>query len=186
MSLRPNVMVLDIETTSINADNGYIICIGWRDEATGRTRLMFVPNPKREAETLKRFLGILSRYHICFTWKGRIFDMPYLVARSIKHGLDPSPIYSVKHIDLADVVKEHLRLSSDNMWTLCRFLGIARDYSVTGMDVPDLYSRYLAGGRGLRAEIISHCRDDLTATSSLLRRLKPLLRSVFRELPSLP
>jgi len=179
-------MVLDIETTSISADNGYIICIGWRDEATGRTSLMFVPHPKREAETLRRFLQIISRYHICFTWKGSVFDMPFLVSRSIKHRLDPSPLYNIRHIDLSDVVRGHLRLSSDNMWTLCRFLGISKDYSVTGGEVPDLYSRFLAGRKRLKAEIIKHCRDDLAATSDVLRRLKPLLHSVFRELPSLP
>ncbi|MEN3048387.1 MAG: ribonuclease H-like domain-containing protein [Candidatus Caldarchaeales archaeon] len=185
MRIRPVVAALDIETTSLHADVGHLVCAVIGDYWTGRLRAYAVRRPAEERTVLNRVVNDLGKAHLLFTWRGREFDVPWLVSRSIKLGVDPGPLYNPRHIDLADIVEKQLRLSNDSLWNVARFLGLRRSEPTRGADVPSLYEAALLGNRADMAKILRHCREDVSLTISVAKRLRQLLQRLYPDLPSL-
>jgi len=185
LSLRPGVYVLDIETTSLHADAGQIVCIGIADYFNGREKIIFVESPGDERRSLREFIKFFQRVHIYFTWGGAGFDVPFIVSRCVRLGIDPSALLEARHIDLMVIARDHLRLSSNSLQSVSRYLMVRLAEEYVGVDVPRLYSEYLAGRRGRRSIIINHCRNDLRRILLVARALRPLVQSIHRDLPSL-
>ncbi|HIQ30221.1 MAG TPA: hypothetical protein EYH45_06630 [Candidatus Caldiarchaeum subterraneum] len=176
------VCFLDIETTGTEADVSMVTGIGILEEG-GRFMFIQVEKPEDEKAGLEKALKILSGYDVVFTWRGRDFDVPFIVARALKHGVDPSPLYEVMHLDLADFTRSHMRLSRTDLYNVARFLGIKKDVATQGRDMPLTYLETLAREkRKPWRKIREHCRDDLVTLMQVYRRLKPLLKMLKPEL----
>ncbi|MDJ0273960.1 MAG: ribonuclease H-like domain-containing protein [Nitrososphaerota archaeon] len=185
MRPKPDVIALDIETTSLHADTGHLVCAVIGDFWTGRLRSFLVRRPEQERQVVEALLKRIGRSHVLFTWRGSSFDVPWLVTRCIKLRVDPSPIYAPRHVDLATVVEKELRLSNTSLWNVVRFLGLRRVEETLGADVPMLYERALLGkGREL-SRILRHCKEDVELTIGVARALRPVLTQLFRDLPPL-
>lgn len=185
LSLKPCVYVLDIETTSLHADTGQIVCIGLADYFDGSEKVIFVKSPEDEKNSLKMFVEFFRRVNIYFTWGGMSFDVPFLVSRCVRLRIDPSPLLEARHIDLMEIARSYLRLSSNSLQSISRYLDVRMVEEYVGVDVPRLYSEYLAGKRGRRTVIINHCRNDLRRTLLVARALRPLVQSIHSDLPNL-
>ena len=185
LSLRPCVYVLDIETTSLHADSGQVVCIGLADYFDGREKIIFVKSPAVERQSLREFIEFFRRVNIYFTWGGMSFDVPFLLSRCVRLRIDPSAMLEARHIDLMEIARSHLRLSSNSLQSVSRYLDMRLEEEYVGVDVPRLYSEYLAGRKGRRVVIISHCRNDLRRVLSVARILRPLVQSIHRDLPNL-
>lgn len=167
-------VILDIETTSLEADGGIVVGVGLAPEK-GKSEYLQVKRSRDEAAVLSRLTQRLQSYDVLVTWNGRGFDIPFLTTRLLKNGLDPRPISSKRHIDLNEVVKSQLRLTFTYLDHVCDFLGIAKKKGPMGMDVPQLYVRALEGDTKALGAIRDHCLDDLQATRNVYLRLKPLV-----------
>ncbi len=185
LSLKPCVYVLDIETTSLHADTGQVVCIGLADYFEGRDKVIFVKSPEDEKRSLKMFVEFFRRVNIYFTWGGMSFDVPFLVSRCVRLRIDPSSMLEARHIDLMEIARSYLRLSSNSLQSISRYLDVRMAEEYVGVDVPRLYSEYLAGKKGRRAVIINHCRNDLRRMLLVARTLRPLVQSIHRDLPNL-
>ncbi len=168
------VAILDIETSSLEADAGILVGAGLSSDA-GTSEYFQVKRTTEEKEALVRLTKRLQEYDILVTWNGRSFDIPFLTTRLLKHNMDPRPVAGKRHIDLNEVVKSRLRLTFTYLDHVCDFFGIAKKKSPMGMDVPQLYVRALEGERKALGVIKEHCLDDLEATRKVYLRLKPLL-----------
>ncbi|MCS7143333.1 MAG: ribonuclease H-like domain-containing protein [Aigarchaeota archaeon] len=186
MRLKPNTAILDIETTSLDADTGYVICIGLMTLNEDKTKTFFAPSPASEKSVITSFLRTLEKCHVYLTWNGSAFDVPFLTARALKYSIDFSPLYRRRHVDLAEVARRTLKLSSYSMWNVCRYLGIEQGPSTLNSDIPRLYLGYIRGNRRFRAEIVRHCLDDLRRTRAVMKRMKSLIHHVHHDLPTLP
>ena len=176
------VCFLDIETTGTEADVAIVTGIGILEE-NGRFTFIQVNKPEEEKSGLEKALKILDRYDVVFTWRGRDFDIPFMVARALKHRIDPTPLYEIMHLDLADFTRSHLRLSRTDLYNVARFLGIEKDTTIHGKDMPLTYLETLAKTRRKPwRKIKQHCKDDLVTLMMVYRRLKPLLRKLKPEL----
>src|SRR5438132_6164141 len=168
------VAILDIETTSLEADAGVLVGAGLMSEA-GRGEYLEAKRTSEEKSLLLKLLNRLERYDVMVTWNGRSFDIPFLTTRLMKHGLDPRPLLRKSHIDLADVVKSRLRLTFTYLDHVCDFFQIARRKGPMGLDVPHLYVLAAEGDREALASIREHCLDDLRATRQVFLKLKPIV-----------
>lgn len=168
------IVVLDIETTSLEGDAGVLVGAGLMSDA-GRAEYLEARRTSEEKLLLLKLTKRLENYDVMVTWNGRSFDVPFLTTRLMKHGLDPRPILRISHIDLADVVKGRLRLTFTYLNHVCDFFQIEREKGPMGLDVPNLYVRALEGDEKASAAIRKHCLDDLQATRQLLLKLKPLV-----------
>ncbi len=185
MKARPDVIALDIETTSLHADTGHLVCAVVGDFWTSRLRSYVVRRPEQEKEALDQLLKRVGRSHVLLTWRGSSFDVPWIVTRCLRLSVDPAPLYAPRHIDLATVVEKELRLSNTSLWNVVRFLGLRRFEETTGADVPMLYEDALLGRKGRLSKILRHCREDVQLTIAVARALRPVLAQVFRDLPPL-
>ncbi len=168
------IVILDIETTSLEADAGTLVSAGLMSDV-GRGEYLEAKRTSDEKPLLLQLLKRLERYDVMVTWNGRSFDIPFLTTRLMKHDLDPRPILRKSHIDLADVVKSRLRLTFTYLDHVCDFFQIDRKKGPMGLDVPHLYVRALEGDSKALLSIREHCLDDLRATRQVFLRLKPLV-----------
>ena len=168
------IVILDIETTSLEADAGVLVGSGLMSEA-GRGEYLEARRTSEEKSLLSKLSKRLENYDIMVTWNGRSFDIPFLTTRLMKYGLDPRPLVRKPHIDLADVVKSRLRLTFTYLDHVCDFFEIDRKKGPMGLDVPHLYVRALEGDRKALFSIREHCLDDLRATRQIFLKLRPLV-----------
>ncbi len=168
------MIFLDIETTSLDASTGIVIAIGFIS-SNGEAKVIFVNKPKEEAKCLKKFLRILKedKEKEVVVWNSS-FDIPFLIARCLKHKLDAKVLFEMKIIDLYKFVKENLRLKNYKLSEVCRFFGI-RKLKIEGSDMLNLYLKALKGDKNSKKLIIKHCEDDVRALFKLYKRLKNYL-----------
>lgn len=179
--MRPRVCFMDLEATALDADVGHLVGGGFMSEE-GRFKWFYVENPQNEREILASMIEHISKHHILFTWNGSRFDLPFLTARAIKHGLRAELVHRPTHVDLADFVRSYLKLSLSTLYHVARFLNISKDLSTEGLDVPSLYIRAVNGDRSAANKIRKHCRDDLEVTRKVYLKILPLLREVRPDL----
>src|SRR5437016_14666688 len=107
--MAPRVVILDIETSSLEADAGIIVGNGLLPE-TGKSEYLEAKRTDQEKGLLIKALNRLEAYDVIVTWSGRSFDTPFLTTRLLKHGLDPLPLLSKTHLDLNEVVRSRLQI----------------------------------------------------------------------------
>src|SRR5215469_5520835 len=100
--MEPKVVVLDIETTSLQGDSGILVGAGLMPE-NGPAEYLGVAKTVEEKKVLSKLLSKLEDYDLVVTWNGRSFDIPFLVTRLLSQGLDPRHIVGLRHIDLGEV-----------------------------------------------------------------------------------
>jgi len=137
----------DIESTALDADIGAFIGGGLM-ELYGRFSWFYSSNPRIGRKVLCRFLNRLSRYDIMVAWNGRLFDVPFLTARVVRHGVPAEALHRIRHLDLAELVKANLRLARTDLHHVARFLGVKEDLDVEGLDVPSLFPKSMMGVGG--------------------------------------
>ena len=171
-----NPVILDLETSSLEADAGVVVGAGL---ITEKSEGYYLESRRtgEERDLLVRLAKRLDEYPTIVTWNGRTFDLPFLVTRMLKHGLDPRPILNKDHVDLYELVKFRLRLTFTYLDHVCEFFGIEKKRNPMGMDVPGLYVRALEGDKKALGRIREHCLDDLRATRQLYLLLGPLLQA---------
>jgi uncharacterized protein YprB with RNaseH-like and TPR domain len=168
------MVILDIETSSLEADAGFIVGAGVMSEA-GQSEYFQARNTKDEKPLLSNLLKRLDSSEMIVTWSGRGFDIPFLTTRLLKHSMDPGPVLEKTHLDLNEVVKSRLRLTFTYLDHVCDFFEIKRDKGPMGLEVPHLYVKALEGDETALKAIRDHCLDDLRVTREVFLKLKPLL-----------
>jgi len=170
------VVFLDIETSSLHADIGSLIVAGFLTEK--EEKFFFVEAPKDEGRVLEDILKHLEKIkkEKIYVWNAS-FDIPFLISRCLKHGIKVKIFTQLKIVDLLKFSREVLRLSSNRLDDVSRFLGIEKNIKTTGRDMQKFYEEFLSGNVGMKEEIINHCRDDLISLSKIYEKVKDLVEA---------
>jgi len=144
-------------------------------DADGKGQFLFSSSVAGEGKLLRDFLRALRGYDAVVTWKGRGFDIPFILARALRHGLRVDVLMRAVHIDVADVADRWLRLGRKDLTGVCRYFSIPKNVQLSGMDMPSLYLRALEGDRTAVRRIKAHCLDDLRSLRQVYGKLKPLI-----------
>src|SRR3989449_11784407 len=88
--MAPRIVILDIETSSLEADAGIVLGAGVLPE-TGKSEYFEAKRTGQEKALLVKLLKLLEAYDASVTWRGRGFDTPFLTTRLLKHGFEPLP-----------------------------------------------------------------------------------------------
>ncbi|MDO8425633.1 MAG: ribonuclease H-like domain-containing protein [bacterium] len=124
-----------------------------------------------EQACLQRFWADAADATRIITFNGRMFDMPWLMTRSLVHGIPatrnlmPSRYSTSFHVDLADLLTFYgaTRHYSLDFW--CKTMGIPSPKTdISGADVPQVYKA------GEYERIARYNGADLRATAELFRR----------------
>lgn len=164
---------LDIETTSLFADTGMLVCAVVR--RNGENREFFVECPEAEKRTLGDLLTMLSECDELVTFNGKSFDLPFILSRALVLGIEGPGLPPQFHLDLYEEFKRRFRFVKLSLGHLSHILGYDSEVATTGVDVPNLYLRYLADRDAeLKQEILRHCNSDVDLLQQIHHRLKPL------------
>jgi len=172
---------------------GSIIVLGLYDLERAKGALYFVPQQTKqyaldgdvdsfvckarsEAMLLHEFWEGAQDYDAFVTFGGRSFDVPFLLHRSIVHGIRPtrelmkyrylSQQSAPFHIDLMDELTFYGATRRQSLHLFCRAFGIesAKGNGMTGADVGDAYRA------GKLLDIIRYNISDVQATAQLYEK----------------
>jgi DNA polymerase elongation subunit (family B) len=178
---------------------GQIVAIGIRDVERAKGAVYYQTSPGQEdvnfeeedckfevmteKEMLEKFWAVVEKYDTFVTFNGRGFDVPFLMIRSMIHGVRPSknlmsnrylnyqPGFA-RHVDLLDQLSFYgalRRKGSLHLW--CHALGIEspKAQGVDGDDVKKLFES------GRSADVARYNARDLVATATLFERYQEFL-----------
>jgi hypothetical protein len=134
-----------------------------------------------ERELLQAFWLLAAQADVVVTFNGRNFDVPFLVGRSLVHGVPArvdllgSP-YSVRpHLDLYRMVATGRSVGPASLDAVCWALGVESPKDgMSGADVAPAYAR------GELGAIATYNRGDVRATASVYQRVRDTVLR-FRE-----
>jgi len=166
----------DSETTDLNADIGILVATGFI-LPDGKLLFFFSDTPDDEREVIRKTYQTFLKFkdEKIYVWNTS-FDIPFLITRAIVKKLNISEIYNLKFVDLCRFVRENLKLTSNSLSEVSRFLGLDKDFKLSGKDVQKLYIQHLSGNRRAKKTILEHCKDDLLRLMEIHKRLKPYIQ----------
>lgn len=138
-------LVLDIETTGFSPEYSKISTIGYILFKQGCfSSVQLFSETGDDKEILQAFLKDLKSYHRIISFNGLGFDIPFIVNRLKKNGLDFD--IANLHLDIYSYMKDHKEFSPYppmGQKKLEQVLGIERESDLDGKKAVDMYKSYL-------------------------------------------
>lgn len=183
--------LLDIETTDLEADRGFILCASFK--LHGKKSLIYTTriddDPKYRSINKKTGLVNLFDDSVCIraiyqwiederpdflvTYNGGFFDLPYINARLAIISRKTLPVF--RHIDHYRTSKFYLKLHSKSLDTLARHLQIVE--RKTWYDI-STWRRAEFGSTPDLDLIVKHCEIDVRVLEECHDRVVPLLKTI--------
>lgn len=176
-----SVAVWDIETTGLNADYGYILCVCFKDAITGETKTVRIDDPRNPDKSsdkwvVKEAIKIMNSYDLLVSWYGIRFDHPFVNTRAMKHRLK-LPDKNFRR-DLWFSCRSNLKLRSNRLAVVGDFLfGKTRKNAIT----PKFWNGAIRGEKAALDYVTLHCRLDLEETLRVYKRFIPMLSKRLRK-----
>lgn len=164
---------MDCEASSLKGDIGILIAVGLI-LPDGESKIFFASSPEDEREVIEKTIETLRKFREepIYIWHTG-FDVPFILTRAVKNNINVSDLYDFEFIDLCKFAKENLKLASNKLDEVSKFLGITKDLEITGKNVQGLYLKAVKGDQNARKAIIEHCEEDIEALKAIHQRLKP-------------
>jgi len=166
---RDTEIYLDIETSSLDADSGMVVAIGY---AIGEKEpeIMFVKSFDEEKAVIDHIFRRIKDRRI-ITFNGTYFDIPFLIARGLRYDL---PFPKIEIIDLYTWAKKFLKLQSRRFHEICMFYNIFHE-DISGKEVNELFIKAMSGDGKAKERIMSHLHQDIKALQSFHHKILPVL-----------
>ena len=173
-----NICVFDLETSSLKANFGIILC-GVHKPIGGKASVLriddFTDKWSEDASLVGALIGELSTPLILVAHNGVRFDRPFLNARAARWGLEPlNPRGRI--IDPVVVARRHFAMSWNGLESLSVFLETkARKSPVDG----GLWLRaILDHDKAALDAIVKHCVNDVLVLEEVVTKLQPYLGKI--------
>lgn len=168
----------DIETfaSGFNADRGILLCYCLLDAETGKIHgrsitpeEIFDRKRGRDKRLVQECVDDIKKFDRIYTWYGSGFDIPWMRARAVKHGLRFIEHGERFHKDLYYVGRK-FKYSSKSLENMARqVLGSTRK---TRFDY-DSWLDAVLGDRKSLASIFEHCRYDVQDLKDIHHVIEP-------------
>ncbi|MFH0901673.1 MAG: 3'-5' exonuclease, partial [Pseudomonadota bacterium] len=155
----------------------------WLDDACQFKRLGLVGEGKNEKDLLEDFSSFVGRHRPdLITFNGRAFDLPVLLLRSLRHGVQMPWYYQGRlrnryseegHVDLCDLLSDHGAARPISLDAASRLIGLPGKLGVDGSQVESLFKA------GNLDAIKSYCLADVAQTALVFLRFR-LLQGVLQ------
>lgn len=184
------VAVLDIETTNLNADVGFILCCCYKiigEKKMYTTRIDDSPGYRKklydDTKCVKDIYGWLDRDDPDFVviYNGKNFDVPYLETRLLNikiNGMRGRALPKFRVIDHYRTSRFKLRLHSNSMDSLAKYLKLPVQKTCFDLEV---WKKAMFGDKASLNKIVYHCKKDILVLEQIHNIVKPQLRSLKGE-----
>lgn len=176
-----SIAVFDIESTSLQADFGYVLCVSILDVRKGTTTTFRIDDPRNKDQrsdkwVIREAVKKLNEYDMLVTWYGIRFDVPFLNTRAALHRL---PFLQRNyHRDLWFTSRGRLKLRSNRLAVVGEFLF---DKTVKNAITPQVWNGAMRGERKALNYVVHHCELDLKETLRVYQRFMPLFPERLRR-----
>ena len=160
---------LDIETSSLDADSGMVVAVGYAT-GNGKPKILFVESFDDEKSVISDIFEMTKDKEI-ITFNGSRFDIPFLIARGLKYGLY---LPKIETIDLYCWARKFLKLQSRRFHEICLFYDIPHE-EISGKEVNELFIKAMSGVHDAKQRIVDHLNQDIEALQAFYKKIKPLL-----------
>jgi len=174
--------IWDLETSSLYADSGIILCSSVKEyekKGVNTVRADSLPNWKTQrSDTSLMILKImeqLRKYDVLIAHNGLYFDKKWVNAQCIKHGIPPDIRFS-KFIDPVQVSRRHLRLARHSLNALIDYFGIKEQKLHVPLEMWVKASH--DGDKKTMDLIIRRCEMDVITLEKVYDKLRPLIAQV--------
>jgi uncharacterized protein YprB with RNaseH-like and TPR domain len=193
MKRNASILLFDIESTSLFANVGYCLCIGYKWVGHKRTKIISIhnspgykDNPTDDLYLIKEFSRVIESADLAVSWYGKRFDEPFLQTRALIH--QQKPLVFPTHLDLWETARYKLKMSSNRLDTVTKSL-FFDDHKLQEFKTPLIGLDWMRAAAGIRKsldKVIKHCLVDVDILGSTFNRMKPFIfkmpnvyRSVF-------
>ncbi len=177
-----DTLILDLETTSLDADSGVILCCSYessKEPGKVRTLRQDRMNPHwdkgdrgNDKELVKAICKLVREHDVVVAHNGSRFDLPFLRTRALRWGL--TPLKDVKQIDPCSVAWRKFKLRSNSLGRIADYVGI-KDKK-TPLDMSTWADATLRGDKKAMNLIVEHCEADIRVLSGVLEFVKPFIK----------
>ena len=180
------IAAVDLETTDLSAMMGTLLCASFQPiiprefgapepytiHMTYGKKALKSANPDKELAAQVR--DEIERYDLIVTWNGKMFDVPFLNARLLKHGeRNVRPRF---HSDLMYYAGySSNRIGSKKLVNVQKFLDLKEAKTDIDWDVWKLAQR---GDDVALAQVIEHCEADVKVLAEVYWKLLPYVRNL--------
>ena len=190
-ALRMRTVILDIESTSLRADTGFLLCVGLKEVGRPPRILGLRDFPAQDRDDVltidsalvKAVKHEIETYDYVLGWNSILFDVPFLNDRLLFSG--QLPIQRMFHTDLMYLA----RLGKSTM-TSSRLDWVARKLNLpvtkTALDINTWKRAEAEAMLGFtRADnyrkIVEHNRRDLLVTERVYQAMKPRIMTIQKR-----
>ena len=170
--LNQRTFFLDIETTNLAADFGYILCYSMKEYDGEIIRRSLTPSEiktfKFDEPLMKQFLKDIEDVDKLITYYGTKFDLQFLRTRALKWGLEFPGWKDILHEDVYYIAKSKLRTHRKRLQTVADLLGIpSKQHKLD----PDIWQRCQVGDKKSLDWVQLHCDEDVITLEEVYKRL---------------
>jgi hypothetical protein len=143
------------------ADLAYILVFGyrWLDDFKSHSietpSRIFKKDPIGDHHILEQIAEVMNQADQIVTWYGSGHDYPFLISRLTQAGIKLDP--NIRHIDLMKVASKHLRLSSNSLNNVAKFLGT----EIKDVSHHEWWPQCWSGNIEALKKMAKYCRQDV-------------------------
>jgi uncharacterized protein YprB with RNaseH-like and TPR domain len=177
---------LDIETSNLDADYGFIIT--WCIKVQGSDEILHDEITKADLDKSKggtedrrvvqSLIAAMQTFDLLVTYYGTRFDMPYIRTRALVCKVDFPEYGTLHHQDCYFLAKFKLKLSRNGLDQVCRtILGETEKTRVAG----DIWRKAARGEKKSIGYILDHNKRDVRDTEKVYDKLIKFSRGQKRS-----
>lgn len=170
----------DIETSNLNADYGLMFCYCIKDSLSNKIYETVITKKQLstclDRQVVTQCIDDIQKFDRLVTFYGARFDVPFLRARALYHGIQFPKFGSLFHTDCYDIVKRKVKLSSRRLENCCNVLLAKRGGSHKTRLDPVYWLKALMGDKKSLEYIVHHCRADVADLEVLYNEVKRFVR----------
>lgn len=177
----------DFETTDLKALMGRLLVFSVTDnfgDIITRTIYDFPQRSIIDDRGLAMFArDTLETFDILVGWNSKMFDVPMMNARLMRHGERPAR-FDIMHLDpmyKARAGSAGIRIGSSKLVNVDKFFNRNDPGSIHKTEIDwDIWALAGAGDKAAMDYIVEHCEADVLVLRSVFNHLKPLIRTIHR------
>lgn len=179
------IACFDIETTSLDATYGRVLCGCFKFSDEKEVRTVKAPRYKDEPKALEKIAEWWEEADIVAHWNGKLFDVAFINARLL-----------IRRKDLTDkqmrkrAILEPGKKQIDGRWINSKLRSRGNRLDGAAKDFQSRYQKFdVRGEEWIRAadgrkdaldKIVRHCQQDVRITEEVMKILKPHIVTVSR------
>ena len=178
------IVAFDIESSSLDADWGRVLCAsfcpikeeGKTEQPYTLVRPVRTKDPLDDSALIRSIRDELLKYNLIVTWYGKIFDVPFINARLLKHSL--GDYVPQMHLDACwYAAGTGMKLGSKRLDNVAKYFKTEHQK----VDVePEDWQRARYGDAEALQRVVEHCEADVQILSEVYWRLLPRVRNIHR------